>query len=142
MSDVVVTSTSVAPITGSGAGIDTVIEHGIAAETITAGQSLYLNSSNQWAKADANASVTLAAARGIALNGAAANQPIAVATNGTLTCGFTATVGTIYVVSATAGGIAPSADLVTGWFTTIIGVGLTAGTISLLFHRSGVAVPA
>lgn len=142
MADVSVTATSVAPITGSGAGVDTVIEHGIAAETITAGQSLYLNTSNQWAKADANLSAAAAAAKGIALNGAAQNQPIAVATSGTLTCGFTATVGTIYVVSATAGGIAPAADLASGWYTTIIGVGLTAGTISLPFHRSGVAVPA
>lgn len=141
MADVLVTAANVARISGSGVGIDTQIDQGYLGTTVTAGQVVYKDSNGVYQLADANLSAAAAAATGIALNGGASGQPVAVAYAGTLTPGFTATVGTIYVLSGTAGGIAPAADLVTGWRTTIIGVGLTSSTISLVFHRSGVAVP-
>lgn len=62
-------------------------------------------------------------------------------TAGTLTIGGTVVVGTVYVVSATAGGIAPSADLATGWYTTILGVATTAAKLSMGLKASSVAVP-
>src|SRR5262245_40802433 len=142
MSDVVVTATSVARVTGNAdPNLNTSIDNGFAGATITAGQTVYKDANGVYQLADSNLSATTAATTGIALNGAASGQPVAVAIGGSLTGGFTAAVGTIYVQSANAGGIAPAADLVSGWRTTIIGVGLTASTISLLFHRSGVAVP-
>jgi hypothetical protein len=90
---------------------------------------------------DANASATTKAITGIALNGAAIGQPVSVQTSGTITIGATVAVGTIYVVSATAGGIAPSTDLASTWGTIIIGVADTTGTIKLQFFDSGVDVP-
>lgn len=141
MADVSVTATSVARITGSGAGVDTVIDLGYAGATITAGQTVYKDTNGVYQLADANLSAIAAAVTGISLNGAASGQPVAVAIGGTLTPGFTVTIGTIYVLSATAGGIAPSTDLASGWRTGIIGVGLTVSTLGLVLYRSGVAVP-
>lgn len=135
MADVSVTATSVAVAS------DTVIERGFAGATITAGQTVYLSSSGTWLLADANASATTANVQGIALNGAASGQPVAVAVGGSLNPGFTVTVGAVYVLSATAGGIAPVADLATGWYTGIVGVGITSSNLRLIMFRAGVAVP-
>lgn len=140
--DVTVTAASVARVTGTGTETDTKITTGYAGATITAGQVLYKDTSaGTWKLADANLSAAAGRSEGIALNGAATGQPIAVATGGTLTGGFTATVGTIYVLSANAGGIAPAADLASGWRTGVVGVGLTSTTIGLVLYSSGVAVP-
>lgn len=142
MADVVVTAANVARVTGSGVfGNDTTIDNGFAGATVTAGQSVYKDTAGLYQLTDANLSVAAGVAKGIALNGASSGQPLAVATGGTLAPGFTVTVGTIYVVSATGGGIAPAADLVTGWRTGIVGVGLTTTTIGLVLYSSGVAVP-
>ena len=40
-----------------------------------------------------------------------------------------------------AGGIAPAADLTTGHYTSVVGVGITAATLGLAIYNSGVAVP-
>lgn len=136
MADVTVTATSVAKAS------DTIIAYGYLGATATAGQSLYLDESTSTYKLyDANSSATTAVFAGIALNGGASGQPVAVATGGTLNPGFTVTVGAVYVGSATAGGIAPVADLATGWRTSIIGVGLTSSSLALKPYNSGVAVP-
>lgn len=133
MADISVTANNVAPITGS-----TQIEYGIAGATITAGQSVYLDASTQTFKlADANASAATAALKGIALNGAASGQPLAVATGGTLNPGFAGTVGQVVVLSATAGGLAPVGDLTTGWYTTIVGVVTAASVLTLKIFNSG-----
>lgn len=52
--------------------------------------------------------------------------------------GFTVTVGTIYVASATPGGIAPVADLVTGWRSLYVGSGKTSSTINLNPTEGGI----
>ena len=63
-------------------------------------------------------------------------------TSGTYTVGATVTVGSVYALSgATAGGIAPIADLTSGWFTQIVLVGLTATTAKLTLVSASVAVP-
>lgn len=114
-----------------------------AGATITAGQIVYLDSdTDKWKLADANgATAALAVARGVALNNASDGQPLHVQEEGQITIGGTVVVGTIYVLSATAGGICPAADLATGHRTTILGVGITAAIIDLQIHVSGVAVP-
>ncbi len=117
--------------------------YGVAAETITAGQALYLNASNLLALADANASVLTAAVKGIALHAALANQPLKIQTAGDLTLGAAAApvVGTVYIASGTAGGIAPVADKVTGWFCTILGVGKTGNILNMDVFVSGSVTP-
>lgn len=107
MADLVITATSVVP--GSGA----VVLQGTAGETITAGNSLYLKASDGklW-KAQCDGTAEEATCVGVALNGAAVNQPVGYVSNGTMTIGATTSKATTYVVSATAGGIAPQADLI------------------------------
>jgi hypothetical protein len=137
MADVSVTATEVLKTSA------TVVDSGgVFGETVTAGQVVYkLSSDGKWYKADANLSAAAAALKGIALNGGAANQPAVIAIGGTIDPGFTVTVGTVYVLSATAGGIAPAADLATGMYVGIVGVGLAADTLGLIIYSSGVAVP-
>lgn len=137
MADVSVTAANVAPLS------DTQYGEGIAGATITAGQSVYVDASdsNKVKLADANASSAAADTRGLAMHGALAGQPIKYASGGTVQPGFTVTVGSVYVQSATAGGIAPVADLASGHYTKIIGVGQTASILKLILQGAGVAVP-
>jgi hypothetical protein len=111
--DVTITPASVLP----GANAKTTL--GTAGATITAGQFLYFDSTAQtWNLADANASTTTAAVAGLAASGGAAGQQIIVVLyDDDLTVGGTlSTSAPIYVLSGTAGGIAPVADLTTGWY--------------------------
>ena len=136
MADIIITAANVAA--GAGASVINVT----AGASITAGQAVYRDAADGLYKlADANASQAAAAAVGIALHAAASGQPLAVLTGGNITIGATVAVGTIYVVSGTAGGIAPAADGVTGWFTTVLGVATTAGIIAVDVQVSGVAKP-
>jgi hypothetical protein len=132
--DITVTATSVKLSSGTSSLYN-------AGAAVTAGQVVYLHTDGLVYLSDANASATTKAITGIALNGAAIGQPVSVQTSGTITIGATVAVGTIYVVSATAGGIAPSTDLASTWGTIIIGVADTTGTIKLQFFDSGVDVP-
>jgi len=118
-----------------------------AGATITAGQPIYLdaNDSNK-AKPAAATSIALANVKGIALHAALSGQPVEYQKDGTFTVGATAApaVGTIYVLSGSAGGISPHTDATTpasSEYTTIIGVGATSSTIKLGILASGVAVP-
>lgn len=114
---------------------------GVAGETITAGMPVYLNGSNLLMKADANASAAAAAAVGISLHGATVNQPLAYlgSDNEVLAFGAILTVNTCYIVSATAGGIAPIADNATGWYLQVLGFAITTSTLKLKLFTSGVA---
>ena len=134
--DISITAANVVPATGYR------FEDGTAGATITAGQLLYKDSgdSNKFKLVDNDASAT-ASVYGIALNGAASGQPIRVQTDGTITIGGTVAVGTIYVSSSNAGGIAPSTDLASGDYTSVVGIALTTGTISMSIFNGGVARP-
>lgn len=112
----------------------------IAGATIVAGDALYLDSSNQWLLADANVSATEANAIGIALNGGDSGQPVTAITNGTVNLGAAAAAaaGVVYVVSATAGNIAPDVDVTTGAYLTILGVGIGSNQVKLSINASGV----
>lgn len=111
--------------------------HGTAGATITAGQAVYYDSSaGSWKLAQADGTTAEAGLNGvgIALVGASSGQPVIVATgDSNFDPGATATEGIIYCVSATAGGIAPLADLtnVTPDKVTVLGVGLSTGNIKL-----------
>ena len=134
-------------VTAANVSVDTAypssLEKGYnAGATITAGQAVYLDSSNEWQLSDANGAAALRTVAGVALHASLDGQPLVVALPPTvLNIGATVAVGTIYVSSGTAGGIGPSTDLVTGWYTTIVGVALTAAKLRLICYASGVAVP-
>lgn len=111
MADITVTAANVAPNTGTVA--PSVITRGTAGATVTAGQSIYLDSATNTLKlADADASTATASAVGIALHGSLTGQPLAYVTGGFFTPGATLTKGQVYCVSTTAGGIAPISDTV------------------------------
>lgn len=141
MANVSITAGNVVKSTGS------VIETGIAGEAITAGQTVYKKAADsQYYLADVDAEAVGDSAEidnvyGIALNGGSADQPLTVQKSGTITIGGTVVVGTVYVVSATAGGIAPWADLVSTDYVSIVGVATTAGTIAMSLNIAGVAIP-
>ena len=110
---------------------------GNAGATLTAGQVVRKNTSDQWVAA-VNDSAANAAAFGVALNGGAVNQPIAVQTSGPITIGATVGVGKVYVLG-TAGGIIPVDDIAGTEFITNIGVGASASVLTLMIVPSGVA---
>lgn len=136
MADVTVTAIEVLPAS------DTIYADGIAGATITAGQTIYLDSATNTIKlADANASSATADMKGIAMHGAASGQPVRYAAGGSIDPGFTVGVGTVYVLSATAGGIAPVADLATGLYPVIVGVGTSASNLKLSLFKGGTVTP-
>ena len=129
MADVVITAASV--VRGAAAKV----EMGIAGAAITAGQTVYKDP----ADADA-ATAEVRTTRGIALNSAANNQPLAVQTGGRLSIGGAVVRGTVYVQSDTPGGIMPTADLEAGDYVTVLGVAVSAAELELNIQVSGVAV--
>lgn len=137
MADITQTATSV--VVGTGAQK----AEGIAGGTVAAGNPVYKDSadSDKLKAADANASTAAAAAVGIALNGGASGQPIEYQTSGNINLGATLAVGTIYVVSANAGGIAPSTDLAQNWRTTVLGVATSSSILKMGLLVSGATVP-
>ncbi len=106
MADLTVTAASVVNVSAQSVSA-------VAGEAITAGQAVYLKSSDGklW-KAQCDGTAEEGSPVGVALNGGAAGQPIVYATNGPIVIGATTATTTTYVLSATAGGICPQADLV------------------------------
>lgn len=136
MADLTITATSVVP--GSGA----VTQSGTAGETITAGQALYLKAadSKYW-KAQCDGTTEESTVAGIAVNGASPNQPVIFQTDGTLNIGATTAKTTAYMLSATAGGICPQADLVSTNKIVYIGYATaTDGTFVVKRIVTGAAV--
>lgn len=141
MSDISITATSVV------ASASAKIYSGIAGETITAGQTLYKSSTdNRLYKADANASPATADCVGIALNGAAAGQPLKYTDDdpdftpgGTLSLSVAADSG-VYVLSGTAGGIAPMDDLAANMYPVVLGVAKSTTKMVLKIVKSTAAV--
>lgn len=134
MSDLTITAGNVAA--GSNAQVDFARKAG---ETITAGQAVYRSSSTGlWMKADNNAvAAEVRQATGIALNGAASGQPLAVQTGGDITIGATVAAGAAYYLSDTAGGICPLADVGAGEYICLIGVAKSTSVIQLIFAYTG-----
>jgi hypothetical protein len=111
-------------ITASGfiPGSNAKIKQGIAGETITQGQPLYLKSAdNRLYKADANASAEAALVVGLAANAASAGQPIQYDwDDDDLTVGATLAMTSVYVASATAGAIDAISDFQAGSYLTVL----------------------
>lgn len=117
---------------------------GILGATLTAGQAVYIDTSdsNKLKAADCDSSSTTATVAGILLTGGGSGQPCKYAKSGEITIGATVTVGEIYVLSGNAGGIAQEGDLASGDYVSVIGVGTTAARIRVNLLNSGVQVPA
>jgi len=132
MADITVTAANVKVVSGAVKRTEN------AGATITAGQAVYLDSSTKWALCDADTEAT-AACDGIALHASLDGQPLTVMSGGTLNLGATLTVGEPYVVSTTAGGIAPESDLASGDFVTYLGTALTTANIALKIDNTATA---
>jgi hypothetical protein len=61
------------------------------------------------------------------------------ATGGTLTFNAALAAGQVYVVSTTAGGIAPVADMGAGDFVTVLGIGTSTTVLKIGIIQSAVA---
>jgi hypothetical protein len=129
--DVTITAASLVP------GANAQVRQGVAGVAITAGQLVYIDTTtNTWKLTDANLSAAAADVDGIAGNTAGAGQALTVITaDDDLTLGGTTAKGTIYIASGTAGGIAPAADLVTGWYAIVVAVG--KDTTKIRFRAEG-----
>ena len=116
--DLSITATSVIP------GANARFQDGIAGASLTAGQVVYADASDSGKikLADANASATTANVLGIAAHAAASGQPVRVIIwDDDLTIGATVSMtAPVYVLSGTAGGIAPTADVTTGWYPVVL----------------------
>lgn len=116
--------------------------YGKAGAAVTAGQPIYYDTATYtWKPADNNSATAAARVPGaIALNGAAAGQPVALHGIGEITIGATLTPGVVYYLSDTPGGICPVADLASGEYPTIIGIAKSATVLDVKFQSSGVAL--
>lgn len=134
MAALTITATQVLPSS------DTQYAFGTAAVAITAGQSVYLDTTaNTWKLLDANDTSANTQPPGVALNSPAAGQPITVAVGGTITLGAGAapTLAQAYIVGATAGDIAPISDLASNWRLILLGCGGASNTLIMKPWNSG-----
>ncbi len=114
---------------------------GVAGATITAGQPVYIDTtdSNKMKPCDVDASVLAATVAGIALHAATNGQPLSYITSGDITIGATVAVGVHYVASDPAGGIMPIADLDSGDYVSRLGYGISTTQIRLDIKNLGLA---
>lgn len=137
MADLSITAANVAP--GANARKETVT----AGATITAGTPVYKDTADndEYKASDADAAGT-ADSDGIALTGSSDGQPLVIQkSGGSINLGATLVVGQVYVVSTTAGGIAPYADLLSGDYVTILGVATSTSLLKLTIINSETAKP-
>ncbi len=117
----------------------------ISGEALTAGQSVYLDGSDQDENGQGKAKGALAAGsleqatvRGILLNNAAGpNQPVRILRQGQIQFGVAVAQGEIYVVSVNAGGIAPAGDLVATNRVAILGIAIDATFLDVQLNAPG-----
>ncbi len=121
-----------------------VIGRGTAGVTISAGQPLYFDPTAGTYKL-CNASGVSPAFKcvGVSLHEAYAGQPIAFAVNDPqFTPGFDIAQGDVIIVSGhAAGGVAPVGDKASGWYVTVLGVGIGNNQMNLNLTAAGQPVP-
>lgn len=133
MADLTVTASNVAPQTGYKS------RQGIAGEAIDAGECVYIDTadSDKIKLAD-NGAVATAVVAGIAVNSAAAGNEVSYMYSGTVDIGSGVGKGEVYVVSATAGKIAPVADLGTTEYLSILCYGSTTAQLTININNTGI----
>ena len=134
MADLTITKANVIP------GANATIKTGTAGGTVTTGQTIYEDTTdgNSLKACDADV-LASAACKGIAVADALDGQPLPYVSAGDLAFGAILTAGQIYVVSTTAGGIAPYADLASGDYVTILGVASSTSNLAISLNVSGTA---
>lgn len=110
---------------------------GTAGATITAGQTLYLDSNSKLQLSDAN-NTSADEVVGIALHASLADQPLTYASSGDVTINAALTAGVFYVVGTTAGSIAPISDATTGWRVMKLGYASSTTVLELNIEDTGV----
>lgn len=122
---------------------DAVTEKVRGGEALAALQAVYKKSSDQrWYKAQCDGTLEESKARGITLMPApTAGDYLVILKKGGIDLGATLTVTTDYCVSATAGGIAPRADITSGKYLTRIGNSTAANRLQVDFEITETAVP-
>ena len=137
MADIIITATNVVAT-----GANTIADC-TAGGALLAGEVVYLESASNTVKlADCNSGTAEArSVYGIALNGAAVNQPVKVLRGGsTLTLGGTLTPGVAYYLSPNPGKVCPVADIVTGCYPTVLGIATSATAFKFAPIEAGVAL--
>jgi hypothetical protein len=136
MSDLSITAVNVI----AGANADK--EFGKAGAVITAGQVVYKETATgKFKPADSNSATAEAKTPyGVALNGAADGQPLAVCRAGDITIGATLTAGSPYYLSETPGGIQPAADLASGENVALLGLAKSTTVLALRIQAPGVTL--
>ena len=120
------------------------VRNGTAGVAITAGDALYFDTATGTYKLyDANGgSADVRKFAGVALNTAAAGQPIALCEeDADFTPGFAVSEGDVVIGSATAGKLCPVADAASGHYVTVVGIGKGNNKMVLRKVESGAAKP-
>lgn len=111
-------------------------------ETVTAGQAVYKKAADgKYWKADNDVDAATATVAGIAYTGGAADGYGVIIVSGPMDLGATLTAGTYYVLSSTAGGICPIADLTSSDYIVPLGVATTTGRILVDISNTGEQKP-
>lgn len=102
------------------------IRRGIAGpDGVSAGQLVRFSTSNDWRPTDANLSLSGSDVDGMAVHAASAGQVLTIVVADpalVLKTSAQLSKGVALIASATPGGIAPAADLTTGWYLTVCGL--------------------
>lgn len=135
MADIAITAANVLAANGA------TIRRGAAGATVTAGQIVAQSSDGSYVLAD-NDSLTASvrAAKGMALNGASAGQPLSVAHEGPVAVGAVLSAGVAYYLSNTPGGICPVADVGAGEYSVLVGIATSPSELKIGILNSGVAL--
>jgi len=134
MADLIITAGNVLIYDGAEIG------HGRAGEAVTAGEAVYQHTDGKLWLADC-ATAAKANAKGVALNDAATNQPVAYIKKGGLNPGAAVTVGAVYGVTDTGGGIGLISERAAEDYMTILGVASTTSRIDVQLNVSGAKIP-
>lgn len=133
MADVTVTAANVKKDTAT-------VKTGVAGASITAGQTLYVDSNGTLSPAKADAAGT-ATCVGVALNSVSTGQSLCYVDSGVIFAGGTLVAGKMYVVSAAAaGGLAPSADLTSTNLASYVGYATSTSKLQVNIINTGLAL--
>ena len=108
------------------------VRNAVAGETVDAGEAVYIDASDSNSIKLAQATSAKYKCVGIATSGAADGQPISYCNiDENFVPGCTLAVSDLVVVSATAGKLAPHADLTTGDYCHVVGVAKSTSVLDL-----------
>lgn len=132
--DLVITAANVAWVSGAAPVVV------LAGATFTAGQTGYLDTTtNTYKLADANATAGIINYPSVVAMtaGAASGYMMVCGAGSVINIGATIAKATPYYQSGTPGGIAPLADVASGWVVVEVGKGITTANLLLTFQQAG-----